>query len=220
MSVSEHPQSLRSALLRLLPQFQPASQSRLASGRPPGEVAHAQPDAQPQAGAEFPKSGTLKAEAHTNRDVSRAAAPVAAPLRPRRPRRVMQLPDHIGAGKSEADFERASRVENVAGVAYQIPREFLADPDGLFRTVGRLAARLQIVDRKEWLLFIRALVEAAEYYRAVYTAQLPPERRRWSRIRRLPPYMVDTGEGDRNGNRIYPEQAGVGIIGVSGEGLA
>ena len=82
-------------------------------------------------------------------------------------------------------------MEYFSAVAYTIPPEFLADPDGLFRTVGRLAARLQVVDRKEWLIFIRALVEAAQYYRAAYNCHLKPECRMWARITKLPAYMSE-----------------------------
>ena len=99
--------------------------------------------------------------------------------------------EHIGPGKTEVDFDRASCVQNIAAAPYRVPPEFLADPQGLFRTVGRLAARLQIVDRREWLLFIRELKVAAEFYRAAYTAHLQPASRRWARITKLPAYMSE-----------------------------
>lgn len=112
----------------------------------------------------------------------------------RRPRKIaplLRLPAarHIGLRKTEVDFDRASRLEEIALPLYRVPPQFLVDAQGVFRTVGRLAARLQIVDRREWLLFIRELNAAAEFYRANFNAHLPPGHRMWARIRRLPAYM-------------------------------
>lgn len=109
--------------------------------------------------------------------------------------------DHIGPRKTEGDFDRASRVENIAAALYSVPPQFLDDPLGVYLTVGCLAVRLQVVDRREWFLFVRELNLAAEFYRANYSAHLPPAHRRWARIKRLPAYMSAVESQSPEGNR-------------------